>query len=264
LRGPSDLRTDATFLLEKQYRTTDNLRARIELHRRFSTSDVSWPEWVFANYGFGEEADVLEVGCGDGSMWLEQRAQVPGGWRLTLTDLSPGMVEAARAALADRAALAVADVQELPFAEESFDAAIANHVLFHVPHRDLALRELARVLRPGGLLVGTMIGNDHFRELREMLGQENVIWSQSRKRFGLENARPQLERVFGDVEIERFPDSLEITEVEPLLAFVRSLDPPGLTEAHLLRIASTVERAIEAQGSFHVTKSTGRFRCRKP
>jgi len=109
-----------------------------------------------------------------------------------------------------------------------------------------------------------MIGNDHFRELREMLGQENVIWSQSRKRFGLENARPQLERVFRDVEIERFPDSLEITEVQPLLAFVRSLDPPGLTEAHLLRIASTVERAIEAQGSFHVTKSTGRFRCRKP
>ncbi len=261
----SDLRTDASFLLEKQYRTTENLRARIECHQRFSTSEQRWPDWVFAHYTFGDDADVLEVGCGDGSMWREYSAGIPSGWRLTLTDLSPGMVEAARGSLGQRATYAVADVQELPFEDASFDAAIANHVLFHVPDRRRALRELSRVLRPGGVLVGTMIGRDHFRELRGMLGgRESVIWSKSRERFGLETAREQLERVFADVEIEPFRDSLEVTEAEPFLRFVRSLDTPGLTEGHLDEMRKVVEREIATRGSFHVTKTSGRFRCRRP
>ena len=261
----SDLRTDPSFLLEKQYRTSENLRARIECHQRFSTSEQSWPDWVSAHYTFGDDADVLEVGCGDGSMWRDFSAGIPSGWRLTLTDMSPGMVEAAREALGDRANFAVADVQQLPFDDASFDAAIANHVLFHVPDRQCALRELSRVLRPRGILVGTMIGRDHFRELRGMLGgQENVIWSKSRERFGLETAREQLERVFAAVEIEPFRDSLEVTEVEPFLRFVRSLDTPGLNEEHLAEMRKVVEREIGARGSFHVTKSSGRFRCRKP
>ena len=261
----SDRRTDRTYLLERQYKTTDNLRARIDCHKLFSTSSVSWPDWVFAHYDFGDDADVLEVGCGDGSIWVEKRDAVPGGWRLTLTDMSPGMIEAARAAIGDRAEYSVADVQELPFDDASFDAAIANHVLFHVPDRDRALRELARVLRPGGVLVGTMIGMNHFRELRDVLGgEENVIWSESRRRFGLETASPQLERVFVDVEIEPFPDALEVTDVEPFLRFVRSLDTPGLTEAHLRQVRDAVARAIRERGAFQVTKESGRFRCRNP
>ena len=261
----SDRRTDPTFLLEQQYRTAENLRARIECHERFSTSSASWPDWVFSHYDFGDGADVLEVGCGDGSMWSKSGDRVSDGWRLTLTDLSPGMVDSARATLGDRATYAVADVQQLPFADESFDGAIANHVLFHVPDRQRALAELARVLRPGGVLVGTTIGADHMRELRATLsGQESVILSESRNRFGLETAREQLERVFIDVEIELFPDSLEVTEVEPFLAFVRSLDTPGLTEDHLEQIRETVAREIDERGAFDVSKASGRFHCRKP
>jgi ubiquinone/menaquinone biosynthesis C-methylase UbiE len=73
---------------------------------------------------------VLEVGCGDGNIWRENLDRIPPGWRLTLTDFSPGMVDAARAVLGDRAEYAVADVQELPFSDASFDAVIANHMLF--------------------------------------------------------------------------------------------------------------------------------------
>jgi ubiquinone/menaquinone biosynthesis C-methylase UbiE len=219
---------------------------------------------VFEHYAFPENADVLEVGCGDGSIWLQNIDRIPSGWRLTLTDMSPAMVDAARGALGERATYAVADVQELPFADETFDAGVANHVLFHVPDRSRALAELSRVIRPGGVLVGTMIGRDHFKETRALVGEESVIWSESRERFGIETARPQLERFFVDVEIEPYPDSLAVTEVEPLLEFVRSLDTPGLTEAHLDEIGRVAGEAIRTQGAFHVSKSLGRFRARKP
>jgi ubiquinone/menaquinone biosynthesis C-methylase UbiE len=251
-------------LLEHQYGTTDKLRARITLHERFSTSAQRWPDWVFEHYAFPEDADVLEVGCGDGSIWLQNLDRIPTGWRLTLTDMSGGMVGAAREALGNRAAYEVADVQQLPFEDETFDAAVANHMLFHVADRPRALAELSRVLRPGGVLVGTMVGRDHLNELRALIGEENVIWSQSRKRFGLETAGPQLEQFFVDVEIEPFRDSLEVTEVEPLLDFVRSLDTPGLTDEHLREIERVAEEAIRTEGAFHITKSSGRFRARKP
>jgi SAM-dependent methyltransferase len=219
---------------------------------------------VFGHYEFPEHADVLEVGCGDGSIWHQNLDRIPPDWRLTLTDMSAGMVDAAREALGDRAAYAVADVQELPFEDETFDAAVANHMLFHVADRPRALGELSRVLRSGGVLVGTMVGRDHLNELRALIGEESVIWSESRKRFGLETARLQLEPFFVDVEIEPFPDSLEVTEVEPLLDFVRSLDTPGLTDEHLGKIGRVAGEAIHAHGAFHITKSSGRFRARKP
>ena len=121
--------------VREQYATDANLCARIELHERFSTSTLSYPRWVFDGYDFAAAADVLEVGCGNGLMWRENLDRLPDGWRLTLTDLSPGMVHTVREALGDRAEYAVADAQELPFDDASFDAVIANHMLFHVPDR---------------------------------------------------------------------------------------------------------------------------------
>ena len=48
----------------QQYSTNANLRARIALHDRFSRTTVSYPHWIFDGYAFGDDADVLEVGCG--------------------------------------------------------------------------------------------------------------------------------------------------------------------------------------------------------
>jgi SAM-dependent methyltransferase len=175
------------------------------------------------------------------------------------------MVDAAAAALGARADYAVADARSLPFGDESFDAVIANHVLFHLPERERALAEIRRVLRPGGTLVGTTVGRGHLQELRDLQAdRENVFWSESPERFGLETAAPQLERFFVDVAIEPFPDSLAVTETEPLVDFVRSLQTPGLDEDGLAAIEARVQREIDRSGSFHVTKAIGRFRARKP
>jgi SAM-dependent methyltransferase len=247
-------------LVDEQYATADNLRARIALHERFSTSPVPYPEWVFDGYEFGDDADVLEVGCGDGSIWRENLARIPQGWRLTLTDLSKAMVAEARTALGERASYAVADVQALPFADDSFDAVVANHTLFHVDDRPRAFAEITRVLRPGGTFRATTVGRAHLRELRELAPPRNALWSKVHERFTAESAAEELAPFFTDIAVEPYPDAFEITDVAPLLAFVSSRGDVGDDQLEAVRRAA--EREISQRGSFHVTKQTVRVRAR--
>jgi SAM-dependent methyltransferase len=248
----SSIQTDREYLREKQYRDDSNLRARIELHRRFSTNPQPWHRWVFEQFEFPAEASLLEVGSGPGELWLQNADRIPEGWSLTLADLSTGMLQKARDALGERAAYEVADIQELPFASESFDGVVANHMLYHVADRPRAFAEVARVLRPAGLFYASTNGRDHLKEIRELYrGQEP--WG-----FRLEEAGDEIGAVFTDVRLRLFEDSLEVTEVDPLVAFVHSLDPgvEGFEE--------TVRARIESEGAFHVTKSGGLFSARKP
>lgn len=251
--------------IREQYATNANLRARIALHDRYSRSPVHYPHWIFDGYAFGDEADVLEVGCGDGNIWRENLDRIPSGWKLTLTDLSPGMVDEARAALGDRAEYVVADVQELPFPDATFDAVIANHMLFHVEDRPRALAEIARVLRPGGTFRATVIGLDHLREIRELAPPPpDSQWTRTRERFTMETVDDELAPFFVDVEIEPVPgpQDLEVTELEHLLDFVRSRGDVSDDELEPLRRAA--ERDIAARGFFRVSRATAQVRADKP
>lgn len=247
--------TDRAELLQRQYRTAENLQARIVLHERFSTSPEPFPRWVFDRVQLPARADILEVGCGNGNLWAANRERIPSGWRLTLTDFSQGMIDEVQTRLGDSATYGVADIQELPFTSGSFDSVIANHMLYHVPDLEQALAEIARVLRPGGIVIATTNGLDHLRELRA----HSVQWSRS---FALENGAPQLERFFRDVEVELFPGALEVTEIEPVLDFVRSLGTPSSDD--LAKLAAQARAEIARRGSFHVTTLTGLFRGVKP
>jgi ubiquinone/menaquinone biosynthesis C-methylase UbiE len=250
--------------IQEQYATNANLRARIALHDRYSRTTVSYPHWIFEGYAFGDDADVLEVGCGDGNIWRENLDRIPPGWRLTLTDFSPGMVDAARAVLGDRAEYAVADVQELPF-PASFDAVIANHMLFHVPDRPRALGEIARVLRPGGQFRATTIGLDHIREVRELVPPPpDSQWARTRERFMIEQVPEELAPFFADVEIEPVPgpQDLHVTELEPLLDFVRSRG--DVAEEDLEPLRRAFEAEVAERGFFQLSRASARVRARKP
>jgi ubiquinone/menaquinone biosynthesis C-methylase UbiE len=99
--------------------------------------------------------DVLEIGSGGGEVTerlLRKRPEI----KVTSTDLDPVMTEAATRRLRDRAGATVltADATALPFAVASFDSVVSCLMLHHVIDWETALREAARVLRPGGTFVG--------------------------------------------------------------------------------------------------------------
>lgn len=97
---------------------------------------------------------VLNAGAGSGSFSLRL---AEGGFEVTSIDTSPAAVEALHSRVPGE--VAQADVTALPFADATFDAAVLGEVLEHVEDDHGALAEVARVLKPGGVLAVSVPAN---------------------------------------------------------------------------------------------------------
>ena len=251
--------------LREQYKNASNLNDRIQLHVRFSTNRYDFHKWVFDQLKLGPESRVLELGCGPGSLWRPNLDRIPPGWQITLSDFSPGMLEQARANLAGARPFGFqqADAQALPFADASFDAAIANHMLYHVPDRPRAFSEIQRVLRPGGRFYAATNGESHLRELHDIVRQFDPtigMWRQpGDQTFTIEQAQSELSHFFSHVLLRRYDSNLVVTEAEPLVAFVASMVGAELSGSRRAEFMQMVEQRIAADGAIHITKDTGLF-----
>jgi demethylmenaquinone methyltransferase/2-methoxy-6-polyprenyl-1,4-benzoquinol methylase len=111
---------------------------------------------------FGEKPRVLDVATGTGDLAIAIAKFCPGATVIGL-DPSPGMLEIAeqkiaKRGLADRISLTVGDAQELPLKNCEIDAATIAFGIRNVPDRGKGLRELRRVVRPGGRIAVLELG----------------------------------------------------------------------------------------------------------
>ncbi len=97
-------------------------------------------------------ARILDVGCGTGGL-IRRLAPRHLAWRWTGLDVSPLACELARSRLDPAVEIVIGSAERLPWADAAWDAVVAADMLYHVADDALALREIARVLRPGGLLI---------------------------------------------------------------------------------------------------------------
>ncbi|MFE9810644.1 class I SAM-dependent methyltransferase [Streptomyces sp. NPDC005548] len=110
-------------------------------------------EAAVADMGLRPGDRVLDAGCGTGRALPPLRAAVGGSGVVVGADLTLAMLEAAVRAGRDRdGCLLLADVAALPLRSESLDAVFAAGLVAHLPNLTENLRELARVVRPGGTL----------------------------------------------------------------------------------------------------------------
>lgn len=106
-----------------------------------------------AELGLREGANVLDAGCGTGRALPPLRTAVGPSGLVVGADLTPAMLQAAVRAGRDRAGrLLLTDVAALPLRSRSLDAVFAAGLIAHLPDPAGNLRELARVVRPGGVL----------------------------------------------------------------------------------------------------------------
>ena len=177
-------------IVRREYAREDRFLAR----RLANEADLEGPLVEDAAVAAVAEANperVVDVGCGIGDLTerLAREADVP----VVAVDLSPRMAELAQA----RGLPAVnGDIERLPFRDGTFDAVLANRVLYHLPDLDAGLAELARVLRRGGRLVAVVYRIDHLAELWDVVGHDPL----ADPTFVAENGEDPLRRHFEPVE----------------------------------------------------------------
>ncbi|CAN5434446.1 class I SAM-dependent methyltransferase [soil metagenome] len=140
---------------------------------------------------------ALELGCGTG-FFLLNLIQAGVARRGSVTDLSPGMVKVATRngqSLGLDIDGRVADAEGIPYEDNTFDLVVGHAVLHHIPDVELSLREVVRVLKPGGRFVfagePTTVGNAYARRLADLTWKTTV---RAMKLPGLSSwRRPQAE-----------------------------------------------------------------------
>lgn len=261
--------TDSNYLKNDQYRDSSNLDARAAIHQRFSTNPYGWTHWVFDKLSaLPETARILELGCGPAYLWRENVQRIPQGWVVTLSDLSPGMLDTAWRNLVVTGRnfkFEQIDAQSIPYPDGTFDAVIANHMLYHVPDRRKALSEMWRVLKDDGVLFTATLGLEHMREMWEQLeGVATIQRETITSAFTLENGREQLQEFFGKVDMLRYDDNLRVTAVSALVAYVRSMTSTSeFSEEQFQTIEREFAEAMKKNGEIFITKSAGLFVAQK-
>jgi SAM-dependent methyltransferase len=191
---------------------------------------------------------------------------IPRWWHITVSDFSSGMVAEARQRLAplDRQFTVVqADVRDLPFSDQTFDAVIANFMLYHVPDRRRAFAEIHRVLSANGPLFAVTNGGRHMQEFKDLVnGVARDTLRSEELGFSLENGTAQLAPWFDHIHLARYPDTLVVTEAEPLLAYIRSY-VTGLGDDLERAVREQIEAELAAHGALKITKDSGMFRGMK-
>lgn len=135
--------------------------------------DQAWKARLVAMAAVRPGETALDVACGTGDVAIRLRAA---GARVTGLDLTPAMLQVARRR-ADAAGLAciAGDIGALPFADATIDLVTAGYALRNVPDLDAGLRELARVVRPGGRLLSLDFNRPSWEPLR--VGYEAYLWT---------------------------------------------------------------------------------------
>ena len=116
---------------------------------------------------------VLEVGPGTGYYTLDVAEWVGPDGEVQILDVQQEMLDHTKGRADERGTSNItptlADATAMPYEDASFDAAYLVTVLGEIPDQDAALRELARVLKPGGrLVVGELMGDPHYVSIKPM------------------------------------------------------------------------------------------------
>lgn len=149
---------------------------------------------------------ILELGCGAGDLWVENAEKFPEDISITVTDISDGMLRDARREIGREDAVfsyAICGCEAIPFADETFDLVVANHVLFYCDDIGQACREIQRVLKPGGVLVAGTYGSAHMKEISRLVMEfdDRIILAAENRMTGL--AR-RMDRIFSKVHLSRW------------------------------------------------------------
>ncbi len=252
------MRVDKDYLLNHQYHTADNLQSRIQLHRFGTNQEPFWP-WIANKYPIKSGDKILEVGCGPGTFWLDVINTMPQNCEITLTDFSPGMIEAAKKNLAQFSQFhfETADVEHLSYADQSFDVALAHFMIYHADQPIAALQEIKRVLKNSGFAGILLPSHTNMEKLFNIIQCENPIQA---LKFSAEIAIDVIPQYFSAINHYIHKDELKLTEVDPIITYVQSLSKMNeKSEEFYTNARQLLTNYIKQQGSLTIATTQHLF-----
>lgn len=254
--------------LKTQYQNASNISARIRLHEMYSQNQTGWFPWIYHNCKITDGMRILEIGCGDGTLWNENMAKLPQNISAVLSDISEGMLRDVRRRIGSdsRFSFQAFDCHRIPFVSDSFDLVIANHVLFYCDDIAKVCREVSRILVPGGRFLCSTYGASHMQEItalvQEFDSRIQLSGDALYARFGLENGAELLAPYFSEISTQLYDDALYVTDAAPLIEYILSCH--GNQNQYLLERYQDFRRFVKKKTlkGFHITKSAGLFICR--
>jgi ubiquinone/menaquinone biosynthesis C-methylase UbiE len=255
---------DRGYLQRSQYKTDANLSARQSIYS-YQRPRIDLAAQVLDLAAPAPGATVLDVGCGNG-MYLAELTRRGTRCRVLGADLSVGMLTAARsrltAATRPAVALAAADASALPLRDGAVGFSLAAHMLYHVPEPADALRELARVTRPGGRVVIVLNGAGHLSQLRAAIA---AVTGQDQATLGeivnLDQGESLARPLFAQVTRHDFTAELQIPAREPLAGYIASLvgTPRGAVAGQAEAVLKAIPRTLE--GHYAISTHAGCLVC---
>lgn len=249
------------------YRNPNELNSRIQFYQRYGKKEKEWYQWVSEQIDLSESGTILEVGCGSGSLWEQGKWDI-GHSSVILTDRSPEMVLSTKEKLVDLypefeySNVSLGDDYNLPFNDKKFDVVIANHVLHLVDDLDTALKELHRVLKPGGSLYTSTKSSRNFEMIDGVL---EYIGKDARMnditQFDLEIASERLNRHFDSVDEYEYTELIQVDNVDALMWFIES--KVSFNSKVRQKLRQFLENRIESQSSEYVDEVRSPIEFRK-
>ncbi|SDT81528.1 Methyltransferase domain-containing protein [Streptomyces sp. TLI_053] len=258
---------DKSILANSAYADERHLAARQSIYR-WQQPQYDLPGMVVEELA-GTNGVVLDVGCGNGKFVNRLHRDRP-DLQVVGMDISAGI-------LADvEKPVLVADAQALPFADSSADAVLALHMLYHVSDIEATVKELARVVRPGSVLIASTNSDADKKELDQLWARaagdvlgipEGPARVSLSSRFSLEKAPSYLRTAFEDIGVRELPGTIEMTDPAPIVAHLASYeawaDQSGVPfHRTVSRAAEIVAATIATEGSFKITCLGGFLVCR--
>ncbi|OXC13402.1 MerR family transcriptional regulator [Lactobacillus crispatus] len=255
--------------LSMQYKNATNISARIRLHRDYSLNQEGWFPWLFSNLHLKPGMKILELGAGNGALWSQNIAKVSKNVTIVLSDISEGILADARKTIGDHPQFqySVFNAQKIPFADNTFDLVIANHMLFYCDDIPKALQEVRRVLKSGATFTCSTYSKRHMHEITDLVQNynANIVLSSTKlyERFGLDNGRQILKPYFKDISCHKYQDAIELSDSMPIISYILSCH--GNQNSILLDHYQDFKQYVKKQvkDGFHITKDAGFFSCKK-
>lgn len=256
--------------LKSQYLNSSNISARINLHKEYAVNKKGWFPWLFEQCQIQPGDTILEIGCGDASLWRENRERIPENIKIVLSDLSDGMMRDVKRSIGkkdDRFRFDVMDAHQIHMPDASVDLLIANHVLFYCEDLQQVFREIKRVLKPDGIFICSTYSGSHMKEISELVKEfdDRIVLSADRlyERFGKENGKELLQKEFKDIVWVQYEDHLSVTDADALLAYILSCH--GNQNRYIVDRYRDFRAFVKkkTEKGFYITKDAGIFIVKK-